>query len=415
MGGAAEPPSTMAVFDAAFEAMGKVLKNSGYHSQVVYGGEHAQSKKLVERYFPGLRKDLNASNLNDALNTLRADIRAGRIKEGDQLLVVNMNHGQPRAPGVKSHEVNLNQGTFNMDDLIDLRNEAEKAGVKLAIIDQSCYSGSSIPLGTPKTCVTSITGADYVGHTSEIRDFWLASRRGKSIEETFLDARKKRHMPTAARISGAPGDKTYELLKGAQKHLLNYASEVHKKLRKWEGCYSCFHPDPETVAGTLNLREIAAQAAIPGKDLSKLKTAVEDHARIYRKLESVWQVERSLAQKTVVIAGRKWKWDHLATFDLLGETKMYQELLAKEKRPGWQAHYRRMLKILPEVGKKSIELANSDKRFASIPNLSRQIVEHTEALRRAAGAVKVAEGEIYDALYRNLRGERPNPCADFVL
>lgn len=415
-GAGGEPPGAKTIFDVSFDQMGKVLTQAGYAGRLAYNGGHADAEGLSEKHFPGQRTEVMRDEIEKAIRDFEKDIEEGRIKAGDQLLIVNLNHGFLPEKKTKSHPVASRGGDFNMDGLESLRLKAEKAGVKLAILDQSCYGGASLALASPKTCVISATGADNVGYTTEIYELWKRAAPGKSLESVFLEARKYGYMPTSPRISGEAGTRVEELLKTIQKHLLNYSTDIEQKLRKSQDCPTCFTAEKAGVETELqlNLAEIAALAAIPKATLDEIKKRIQEHARIFQALEADWKLEREFAKKMIKIGPTTWSWATLSRFDLAAEKKHWSELVASAKAPFPKTYYQHVLASLDQVQAKRDQLPQ-DKDFASFLSLRSKVDAHSKDLAQAAAEVGKLERALYDVLYQAVRGKGANPCAGFVL
>lgn len=181
------------------------LKSRGYSIKAVYNGSHPDiSAKLSHELYgdnanvsiPSFSKD----HLNEALDSIRAQVRNGELRGGDQVLIQISTHGSPMKANEKSHCVALAepfQECVSLDVLINFRDDLKKAGVKLAILDQSCYSGGSIGLADTNTCViTAVNRFNPAKADSEgngfFTTFWdqFSAQPSASLEDAFILARQ---------------------------------------------------------------------------------------------------------------------------------------------------------------------------------------------------------------------------------
>jgi hypothetical protein len=108
---------------------------------------------------------------------IEKDLANGKIRPGDQVMLQIFTHGHPNS-GEISHKLNID-GENNLDLIVPLRQKLEDAGIRVAILDGSCFSGNSLALGGPNTCVIS----------SQSRAFEAAAQ-GKYGDQngTFIEA-----------------------------------------------------------------------------------------------------------------------------------------------------------------------------------------------------------------------------------
>lgn len=141
------------------------------NQRIYFDGGHPVLEKRINATFPNAEKSkFYKKDYNKFLKDLLNDLKKGKIKSGDQVLITIATHGAAMNSKVKSHEIALKtkdqKGLINLfnldgaevaslDDMKNIIELAEKNGVKLGIIDQSCYGGATAYLakGLKNVCV----------------------------------------------------------------------------------------------------------------------------------------------------------------------------------------------------------------------------------------------------------------------
>ncbi len=155
----------------------------------------------VEVNFDGPKFRLPNANLatNENIKASLANVETSS-HAGDEVLLFFHGHGQKKSGGQKTHNfITEDQNGFDMDALQDTAARLTAKGVKVAVVDLSCYSGNTQALDLPSACVLTLGSKDYVtvcsdadnasAFTSAFTDF-NAADRGLNLQDQFLKARK---------------------------------------------------------------------------------------------------------------------------------------------------------------------------------------------------------------------------------
>lgn len=136
---------------------------------------------------PEASKQALLNQLNDA---------AARIQSGGELLLSLSTHGSPRLKG-GAHEICLSDGTMmpiDDKDFIAALDALKKKGVKIGILDSSCYSGDSTRVLGKYGCVVTdqesnsiSTGSGLTSVLSQINDDPELKGKSLSLEDVFLN------------------------------------------------------------------------------------------------------------------------------------------------------------------------------------------------------------------------------------
>lgn len=128
-------------------------------------------------------------------------------------------HGGEKADGVDTHSIAMGGTPIkdfsridggkgkSMDVLAKLAEVAKTKNIKLAIMDFSCHSGNSLTLANSNTCVITSSGPNHFGYTGFASYMIEAMKPGRSLEDAFLEARKRETMPSFPMISTDAGKK----------------------------------------------------------------------------------------------------------------------------------------------------------------------------------------------------------------
>ncbi len=200
------------IFDLEINSFSYINKFTD-NQKIYFDGGHPLLEKNITSNFPKVKNNYfrEADYLN-FLADLKENISSGKIKEGDQVLVSLFSHGAEKEDGVTSHKIALKKDEQNqsinlqnlsgtdivsLDDLKEIIKLAEEKGVKLGIIDQSCYGGATTILAKnlKNVCILSGTN-DLIPNvalkTSEANpEFQKELGMTKSSIDAFSDALNK--------------------------------------------------------------------------------------------------------------------------------------------------------------------------------------------------------------------------------
>lgn len=204
MGGGGEPQNLKTtIFDPEMKNLGKfVNKSKNWNPKVSFNGGHSTTEKILNQ---GVAKNAATKNTHftdqayeQLISEYERKILSGQIKSGDQLLVYLSTHGAQKTKGDRTHKISTKGGassdltTLNnsplvsVDRLQNLIKLAEQRGVKLALLDFSCHSGSTLALKNPNTCIISASGPDHFSFSIWGARFANNMAKGKNLEDIFL-------------------------------------------------------------------------------------------------------------------------------------------------------------------------------------------------------------------------------------
>ncbi len=211
VGGSGDPAGDSTIFDTEIASIGPLAKSSAWSTTLLYDGDRSGSKAAAKNAFGQDAKTFTQQNFSAAIQQYETLLQEKKIKAGDEFLLVVDTHGAQHDPKELSHSVvSEDEALLPLDQIQTLRDHLQAAGAKVAIIDLSCFSGSTQALANDNTCVIASTDKDMFGYglTSPIDLF----QPGNNLEQNFISMRMKDQSAQFPNISTFAGKKTTEFL-----------------------------------------------------------------------------------------------------------------------------------------------------------------------------------------------------------
>jgi hypothetical protein len=403
-----------------FKLLQTQLLKRGWHVAVVAGTHDGE--------LPGSFAATNAHLAQGVRATLES------VKPGGEALIVFHSHGREREKqwGQRSHSIvseerdasGVDTG-FDLDTIEPDLLKAQARGVRVALIDLSCYSGSTQALkGT--ACTVTLAAGDYVSLCSgrpEERSFnskfFQLPTGPVDLEAQFLAARRDDdesiNLPQISSRKTPAIDGWEDFLKQAD------PLDTYEELKNLQAGAPAY--DPRRLLGPLD-RWIATQP--PSPKLKKLRAVVSERLALVLTLRK--RIEGEIKPLTrdyddaalaLELAGRAPM--KLATASL---AEVLDAVETGKIPDGYSEAQRNMLKALePRRGELASRYALKLADFRSRRDHFDQL---TQAMEEAAGSLFAAEREIYDLAQPAARalssasgtragGGASDPCQDFAL
>jgi len=426
LGAGGEPAEkATTIFDDILKPAGKALKAAGYQTQALVNGGHSETESKASKAFDGQRRDFTADAARASIKNYVTAIQSGKIREGDQLLVVVDTHGAPASAGTQSHQVAARGANFNMDELIALREAAEAGKVKLAILDFSCYSGNSLKLASDKTCVVTGSG-ELPGTTGYAEAFLKAAQSGRNLEDIFLRARREDKYMSTPEISTPAGRETMEILKFLSRNMVYTESGVaggvmandvtrslEPYLRQCSGCTLRQIGDSLSKPATDLVDVLRGTYGISRYDMFFLKMAIRDHEAKLSKLADIRSQLHALETRTVSVGGIQFPWAALADANSINRQTIYHYYL-KSEHAGNQNFFDQATKQLPHLAAAAAKLEDEEPEYSRYLALQNSFDRTQRAMRFEAKQVAVGEGTLYQSIYQKVLLEHPDSaCKGF--
>ncbi len=465
LGGGGEPTGETTIFDNNLSILSKFVKNSDWKTAVSFNGGHKNTEEILTIRF-NKAKDYGSftlQNYQGIVEEMMNKINSGELKAGDQLMVSIDTHGAETDYKELTHKIalafssatNLNTlagaKVVNLDALKDLADLAAQKGVKLAVIDLSCFSGNTQKIANPKTCVITGTGPDQYGYAGAIdyklfkypitfgSKFFSQMKKGKNLEQVFLDARMTGNVPDYPMISTIEGknvdDKLYKLLV----NFLDYNDEISLNLHR---SYAKAEKSEEIFKQHICERDNKLQELISlldqskkmldlswrviDQDIEKLKAALVSYRNYQKEYEEYYVLKFEIEKELFKILNdqfydsrKDWEgYSPLAflSIDFESSRKHFEKLLQNSQSVFEKNMWKRNLESLTR--KKQLVEAFKQKIPAAIQEKMKRsddIYSQSSQSYDLAAQVAVEAKKVYNHLYRAQPRVFQNPCRDFVL
>jgi hypothetical protein len=158
------------------------LKTSGWSTHLFY------DEKLRKKYGELARTDGAELSTSRGSELLRGIVQLEQ-KKCDQILLIGVVHGTCGS----SHGWEIEGGDFPLKEMIPALKKFREKGSKIAVIDQSCYSGNAIDVLSPYAdCVMATSGryreTSYLSaqNLSSLLKVWALQKPKLSMQDLFL-------------------------------------------------------------------------------------------------------------------------------------------------------------------------------------------------------------------------------------
>jgi hypothetical protein len=465
-GGGGEPDGDKTIFDNSLKHFSNFLNSSDWSSTLSFNGGHKETEKIIKSNYVNANNlgRFNEDNYNKAILEMIEKIESGQLKSGDQLMVVVDTHGS-RKKNERTHSVASSEikATFSLrekimlslDKLEDLTILASSKGIKLAILDFSCFSGNLLNIKNDKVCLISATGPDQYAYTGSSNfilfnhlimskpdgftsQFIASLKAGQNLEDLFLNARLGDDIPDFPMISTNEGrfvnEVIYNLLTpylifngkmdngsivfdftnaySSEANIESHICSLNNNFELFQKVLNQF----EKVDGIVNL--------LVENEFTELKESLSkyrDYQKSYEKLlVDKLKIEDEI--KNILVQDfsseeERWKDYDPYTFVDLNARDTINSIEAKKKLEG-DKFSGEMAKVLEELKAKQ-RLSDAIKNKLSISS-KKSLDEYAKLINnpteKLARDVSVAAKKVYISLYKSMMNNTtPNPCREFKL
>jgi uncharacterized protein YeaO (DUF488 family) len=449
MGGGGEPKGNSTIFDTEIRTLGNYFnKNKDWNVNVAFNGGHSKTEEILTNGLgkaAGLSYNFTQSEFDRLIGEYETKIRSGEIKPGEQLLVYISTHGALARPTEKTHSIAASGGAaldlnnlagttlISLDKLQELSDLAADKGVKLGIVDSSCHAGNTIKLRNDKTCIITASGPTHFGYSSFGDRLAGNMKKGKSLEDVFLDTFVNRNETAFPMISTNTGVKLQDDLYDLITPFLYSYDNNHDKLKAYlekevmdNKCQQAEESFNKIIALSQDM-----ERAFNGKksDFRKFREDLTQYFHYQNKIRNDLEAMniRELGKKeqfcTEIIAGTKkssmcysYSLKEILSMDVDAEIKRYQEIKTKEPSSANWIDF--TLGNFSKIKDRKAELLRESPQYVrymeyyqkELPRFERDSWSKAMAVSRSLQKVYASS---YRAMAREDRG--PNPCKYFVL
>lgn len=459
MGGGGEPQGDTTIFDEQIPDMGRFVTSSDWQTTLTFNGGHATTESKLQSAFAAK----NVSNtpftedvFKKQLNDYEEQIKSGKIKSGDQIMLIISTHGAEKTSTEKTHQISVKGGTiqdFNtgagskttsLDKLEQLSALAEKHNIKLAIVDLSCHSGNSLPLRNKNTCVITTTGPKHYGYAgvSSFSNKFLANlKQGSNLEDIFLKTRENFNDRSFPMISTPVGleinDELYDPLTPYHynydpKHD-KYSSYILSQVKLGVACEAPnqFQELLDLISDTEEIKNVSRNARYKTREGRKFKELLEEYYQLMSqqrdalsrmnlpdmKVEEKFCHTYKISEYSQTEACQTYTIERLLSLNVDWYRNHNNKKIAESKVENNKKFYEASNIILDKI------IARREELKQQYPDIQRQenfFKEQEDLQKRTtalANRISDASAKLYYSMYKqkSASDNKPNPCKDFVL
>jgi hypothetical protein len=441
------------IFDSSIQEMAKYTKRTpNLKFNIALNGGHAKTEAIINKSFQNAetKSQFQASDYERLIQTYKTKLENNEIVSGDQLMIYVDTHGGENNGKFKTHSVASSSGrvnnfdtlsgnsSINLDELEILTKLAKAKGVKMAIVDVSCHSGSTLALADENTCVISSTGPHHYGYTSFSQNFIANMAKGKNLEEIFLKTRSLHTAPALPMISTPAGNEATATLYDKITPFLYYFGK-HDKLSPYlaknqgERLQCIANTNYNSLLDTIN--EIEELNTVSRKilwwkrkkkkvDLTNLKNLLE----VYKK--GIDHVQEKMNDLTTDNLNQKEKfrstslaieysWKSLLTTNFNSLISDLEKRVARETNPSDIEQLNGIISVYTQANARKTELISKQPNLGDLSIKEEKIRNEILANFSNAAAVGVEERKLFSALYQRAEKDqaenKANACKNFKL
>lgn len=453
IGAGGEPIGEKTIFDGSIKLIGKFINNSDWKTTISLDGGHATTEALISKQFDKARNlgPFKKENYEKLIKEMISKIESGQLGNGDQLMITIDTHGA-KNKGEKTHDIALSSGsitnyetllgvdTVNLDDLEKLIELANQKGIKLAVIDFSCYSGNLLNIKNDNICMISATSPDFPSWTGINETFfstttWSFSdkfinslKKGKNLEDLFLTSMENSiaERPDFPMISSPEGQVIHAMLYDQLKPFLYNNSEFkdlyYSNQDKLENLICSLDQKHEDLKSILvqvaSMKDIYTQLS-DFKELNKALDQYRDYQKSYERALTLSKTIDSDFQK-IIATDYPLEVENLkgatGSFFLRGDSEARINLYyPKDKRTNSESEKKFIKSMERNMQiKKEILAKLSPDKIALLKKMD-DVEKDKDTASKLAGKISLEMKKAFSKMYRQNRKATSNPCRDFIL
>ncbi len=440
IGGGGEPTGSNTIFDADVNRFGNFMERMPQETRlsVSFNGGHSRTEGRLTDNFPAAPNvPFTPQNFDSMINRYQADIESGRITSADQLMLYIDTHGAEQMPGgQRTHNIATTGGAIanydnlagarsvSLDRLQQLTTLAESRGIKMAIVDVSCHSGSTLALANSKTCVITATGPRHYGFAGSgtfSANFINRMRPGRNLDEVFHAVRDDSSDTDFPMISSPTGrdvqDQIYPIL---TRFLYDYERNGPSKLRgdivNSIITNSC-EQENESLAQLLALLGSVENAT--NENFRRLREAVTEYQSLRLNMQNQLRAMLSNPAMTesrqICFGGSCFSYTgrEVIAMDIPAAIAVANQ--ASLNNPASAAFNHKWAGALAQLIPWKAQLI-ANPAIAGYPNFFHNYPDLERQSERLARRISREERKLYREMHAGLANDqRPNPCKDFRL
>lgn len=460
-GGGGGPDGDDTIYDEEIGLLSNFVnsKKRNWKSSYTFNGGHQKTEKILQNKFKNSTSFGSFSKKNLLLTLDNIEEKIKKLKKGDQLLLVMNTHGLNNSSNEKSHSIvtspvpgesyKTTEGAriASMDEFERIIALADEKGIKLAVVDLSCYSGNTLKLKKKNICIISTTGENQLGYADVLGTppkkllsfegrFLNGMKQGENLENLFLKSRKESHFQDFPMISTETGTLVNDLMFKLLEPYLVYNDENKYDFSKSYDSKNI----PEALCKTQNeyseinkrLKEITELYSIPISFMgtAKLEQALKAYRAYQLEFEKAYTDSQMAGNEVKEIIRRDYP-DQANLFDdeegnaimsLVANReksmRILKDIIDNDKTSLFTSVYQKSYDSLSQKNKICLAISSkiSASSLNSMNNFAKTFV-HSNKTQLLVENVASAAKLFYDKLYllQSAKSMENNPCKDFVL
>lgn len=453
IGGGGEPARDTTIFDGGMEKLGKNLENANWRYEVSFNGGHSDTEKILKKHFStpsAPTTDFTQENYAKLIEGYKNKILSGKIKAGDQLMIIVNTHGAQRTKGQLTHKVSTTGGAatdlnllagsklVSLDSLQEIVKLTNERGINLGIVDLSCHSGTTLALknNAPNTCIVTASGPVHYGYAGSIAfpdKFLAALKPGKNLEEAFLEARLDSTDSGYPMISTSENDKIVrEVYNGITPYLYYYNPSADKmtpyvlKTANQEQMCKREEEFKDLISKLDELKSVMKSkrnSFNPDKLKELLKQYKESQDKVLKasmalggyKLDNVETFPIPANSGNILSRfNTSYTWKELLAFDVddsIADYEKFKKLTMSEKG---KRDNQSVIDFLKKVKAKKQQIISQNPQLQTYKKDTNELVKLMTKSHSMANKIAVQEKVFYEELYRRNQSNNADPCRKIV-
>lgn len=397
-GGGNSAVESDAMFDQGLKDMMEYADKASWKSEFYFRKsvpkEMSAHKDRIKTFTP--------ETFQKRIEGIKADIRQGRIKAGEQLMLYLDSHGILDEKG--NYLISVDRQRVETESLKGLIQLAEEKNIKLGIVGMTCYSGSLLRFKTANTCIVTIAPPDKVGFSDD--SFYLSKNTLLQANKTNLEdvyLRSRRHgndyyspaQPMISTEAGIMADQALAPLKSGIYDAYDLSREQRQPV--------CRNMSLEIESLNQKLNHLAKVVEFSSGNLDlpaeyKGPGNIVDLKRV-QKLQDKLKAYEVFYQETA-------KTSHLQNSQVCGKNDLCLRAFAADIFVPRSEEERRWLE--------EVKSSEAYKKYKAGTKNQETLLQR---MRELSLEIAKEERDLYDQLYKlaSQKTAGPNPCRDFKL
>ncbi len=451
-GGGESLSSDRTIFDNDLINLSSLSESAKYNTSVVFDGGHKITERLISVGFPSApsKKDFTEKNYDQALKDLKQKIKS--MGKNDQLLISIATHGAMKNKNDLTHRIALakkeakdlvnlkNADKVSVDKIITVAKLAAAKGIKVAIVDLSCYSGNLLNANDSNLCLISAAGKEtpaWVSYDNKVKDFTDFGHhftknltKGENLEDIFLKAIKDSKTVELPMISTPEGRALYEMFTSILEPFIQSDTSLLYQVKDLnQTLYSqCTYPQLlEKFQKKIDTLKKHTLYPIFKSQLGSIESAAKDYYQTFQSFASHMKTAHQLSgdyQNALAYLNQNYPnfkrkdEEYFSIDEFLKANYKSSEgfglpIGVNSKNPNEVEAYLREIEVEKKIQEDILSKFPQIKERIKATELDSK--KQNETLEKKAAIITTKMREVYLKLYSEMKQKTSNPCRNFKI